>query len=332
MADKNRRKEVEGLLEVLRQLGHSVPVQELTEYLRLVRDLHMRDSENVTTYGGQNLQKLAAALTEEELWLVYEQVAIAALDTRAMELAISLIQKIRKKFPSSSRTYRLTSLYLDACGDNAKLLEFHKQILEDDENNEAILKRQVVLEKSKGNLSAAIELLRRYVDVYMLDREAWEELGELYLEASLYQQAAHCYEELLLHAPSNIAYYVQYADIMYTVGGTHAANHRADVIASDYRTAQSYYAAAVRMSEGHNTRALYGLCASTSQLSGLKGRNAQMQDSANVANLAAQTLIRRYSEECDGLVPYVQDLIRTHNLMLKGMYSANDNQSLITHK
>ncbi len=42
------------------------------------------------------------------MWLVYEQVAIAALDTRAMELAISLIQKIRKKFPSSSRTYRLT--------------------------------------------------------------------------------------------------------------------------------------------------------------------------------------------------------------------------------
>ena len=31
-----------------------------------VRDLHMRDSENVTTYGGQNLQKLAAALKEEE--------------------------------------------------------------------------------------------------------------------------------------------------------------------------------------------------------------------------------------------------------------------------
>lgn len=57
---------------------------------------------------------------------------------------------------------------------------------------------------------------------------------------------------------------------MYTIGGTHAAGHRADVVANDYRTAQSYYAAAVRMSEGHNIRALYGLCASTSQLSGLK--------------------------------------------------------------
>ena len=34
-------------------------------------------------------------------------------------------------------------MYLEACGETAKLSEFHKQILEDDENNEAILKRQV---------------------------------------------------------------------------------------------------------------------------------------------------------------------------------------------
>ena len=46
------------------------------------------------------------------VWLVYEQVAIAALDTRAKELAVSLVQKIRKKFPNSSRTYRLTVRHL----------------------------------------------------------------------------------------------------------------------------------------------------------------------------------------------------------------------------
>ena len=93
----------------------------------------MRDSDNVVTYAGHNLQQLAAFLPEEErkiailataqsccqlmhswllptcaVWAVYEQVAIAALDSRAVELAISLIQKIRKKFPKSSRTYRLT--------------------------------------------------------------------------------------------------------------------------------------------------------------------------------------------------------------------------------
>ena len=35
---------------------------------------------------------------------------------------------------------------------------------------------QVAAEKSRGNLSGAIELLRKYVDVYMLDKAAWEEL------------------------------------------------------------------------------------------------------------------------------------------------------------
>ena len=93
---------------------------------------------------------------------------------------------------------------------------------------------------------------------------------DLCLQASLYQQAAHCYEELLMHTPSCIAYYVQYADVMYTLGGTHASGHRAEAVASDYRTAQSYYAAAVHMSKGSNLRALYGLCAATSQLAGLK--------------------------------------------------------------
>ena len=41
---------------------------------------------------------------------------------------------------------------------------------------------QVAMEKTKGNLSKAIELLRAYVDTFMMDREAWEELAELYLQ------------------------------------------------------------------------------------------------------------------------------------------------------
>lgn len=79
-----------------------------------------------------------------------------------------------------------------------------------------------------------------------------------------------------MHTPSCIAYYVQYADVMYTLGGTHASGHRAEAVATDYRTAQSYYAAAVHMSKGSNLRALYGLCAATSQLAGLKVKTCAM--------------------------------------------------------
>jgi hypothetical protein len=42
---------------------------------------------------------------------------------------------------------------------------------------------QVALEKTQGNLGAAVEALRKYVDIFQTDCEAWEELGALYLQA-----------------------------------------------------------------------------------------------------------------------------------------------------
>lgn len=43
----------------------------------------------------------------------------------------------------------------------------------------------MALEKSQGSAGAAIEALRRYVDVFQTDRDAWEELGALYVQACL---------------------------------------------------------------------------------------------------------------------------------------------------
>ena len=48
-----------------------------------------------------------------------------------------------------------------------------------------MLYAQVALEKSQGNVGAAIEALRKYVDVFQTDRDAWEELGALYVQARL---------------------------------------------------------------------------------------------------------------------------------------------------
>ena len=79
----------------------------------------------------------------------------------------------------------------------------------------------------------------------------------------MYSQAAHCYEELLQHQAHHIPYYVQYADILYTIGGSSGHN---------FRTARSYYAAAVQLSGATNVRALYGLCACSAQLSAVKVR------------------------------------------------------------
>jgi Tetratricopeptide repeat len=44
---------------------------------------------------------------------------------------------------------------------------------------------QVALEKTKGDTAKAIELLRKYVDIFMTDSEAWAELADLYAQVPL---------------------------------------------------------------------------------------------------------------------------------------------------
>lgn len=90
---------------------------------------------------------------------------------------------------------------------------------QDQPGNDQLFKRQAALERSRGDTPKAIDLLRKHVDTYCVDAEAWEELSELYLEQYMYRQAAFCYEELLLHAPMNVNYLTRYADVLYTMGG-----------------------------------------------------------------------------------------------------------------
>ena len=58
-----------------------------------------------------------------------------------------------------------------------------------------------------------------------------------------------------MHQPASAATHVQYADVLYTIGG-----------AANYQTARTHYSAAIEISSGRNARALYGLCATSAQL------------------------------------------------------------------
>ncbi len=58
-----------------------------------------------------------------------------------------------------------------------------------------------------------------------------------------------------MHQPASAATHVQYADVLYTIGG-----------AANYQTARTHYSAAIEISSGQNARALYGLCATSAQL------------------------------------------------------------------
>jgi len=279
--------------------GHSASASR--KYLRLVREYKVRQSERVATFGSELLQEHRGGIPQDELWVIMEQVAEAALDVRALDLAFTIVQEIRKKFPDTQRAQRITAMYFEAKGKYKEAEELTSKMLEEHPDSHFAFKRQVAAEKSKGNLSKAIELLRTYVDTFMTDREAWSELADLYLEVQAYPQAAHCYEEVLLHSPQSIAMYVRFADVLYTMGG------------SNLKTARQYYAAALKLSQGEDTRALYGVCCTAAALSAQKGKVSKEEEELSKA--AAQLLQKMYGEDNSQHLPLVKELLKAQGLL-----------------
>ncbi|KAK9791594.1 hypothetical protein WJX73_009768 [Symbiochloris irregularis] len=296
---------LEDIREIIQARGQRASFEDLQTYLRLVRELKVRDSEVVAEYGVLLLRKFKKQLSTEEELLTTEQVATAAIDCKAFDAAFLLVTALRKRFPSSSqRTTRLVEMYFEAKGQLEKARDnYITNTLDVSPDSQYLLKRQVALEKTQDNIQGAIDLLCKYVDLFMMDREAWEELGELYLQAQMFSQAAHCYEELLLHQAHHIPYHVQYADILYTIGGSNGNN---------FRTARSYYAAAVQLSKGTNVRALYGLCACSAQLSGIKGSVGKDQE--ELGRKAAELLQKLYAARSPDKLKMVTELLKAQGL------------------
>ncbi|KAF5207792.1 Er membrane protein complex subunit [Thalictrum thalictroides] len=255
------------------------------EYLCLVRKLKVRRSDKVLKHGLSilNDSKKRSKLGGEE-WTLYEQVAVAAIDCQCLDVAKDCIKALQKQFPESRRVGRLEGMLLEAKGLWADAEKAYSSLLEDNSLDQVIHKRRISMAKAQGNVSAAIEGLNKYLDIYMADHDAWRELAEIYVSLQLYKQAAFCYEELILSQPTVPLYHLAYADVLYTLGGI-----------ENLQIAKKYYAATIDLTGGKNTRALYGICLCTIALGQLiKGRNKEDKESSELHSLAATVLGKDY--------------------------------------
>ncbi|KAK8605198.1 hypothetical protein V6N13_082649 [Hibiscus sabdariffa] len=260
------------------------------EYLCLARKLKVRRPENVLKYGLSilNDSKKRSALGPEE-WTLYEQVAIAAMDCQCLDVAKDCIKVLRKKFPESKRVGRLEGMLLEAKGLWGEAEKAYSSLLEDNALDQVIHKRRVAMAKAQGNISAAIEWLNKYLEIFMADHDAWRELAEIYVSLQMYKQAAFCYEELILSQPTVPLYHLAYADVLYTLGGL-----------ENLQTAKKYYASTIDLTGGKNTRALLGICLCTSAIGQVsKGRNKEDKESPELQSLAAKALEKDYKQRAD---------------------------------
>ncbi|TPP60431.1 ER membrane protein complex subunit 2-A [Fasciola gigantica] len=224
----------------------------LTE-LRKIREIGIRDSKRVVELWNASISRQLPTLGHEK-WIILEQVFIAALDVSDEDLALECLNHLRTQFKKSSRVNRLSGLYLEKKQRFEDAHAVYTQLLNEDPTNILARKRMIAILKAQRKITEAIDNLRQYLNTFMSDFEAWNELADLYLMEGDYKHAAFCMEEMLLSNPHNHLYCQRYAEIKYTEGGT-----------ENLELARVYFAQSCQLNP-NNLRSLLGLLLTCSAL------------------------------------------------------------------
>ncbi|OVA05408.1 Tetratricopeptide repeat-containing domain [Macleaya cordata] len=275
------------------------------EYLCLVRKLKVRRSDKVLKHGLSILNdpKRRSKLGGE-VWTLYEQVAVAAMDCQRIDVAKDCVKVLRKQFTESLRVGELEAMLLEAKGSWEDAEKAYSNLLEDNPLDQVIHKRRVAMAKAQGNISVAIEWLNNYLETFMADHDAWRELAEIYVSLQMYKQAAFCYEELILCQPTVPLYHLAYADVLYTLGGL-----------ENLQAAKKYYASTIDLTGGKNTRALYGICLCSVAIGQLaKGRGKEDKEGSELQSLAATALEKDYKKRASNKLPLLTATLRNLKL------------------
>uniref|UniRef100_A0A8C7EZ01 ER membrane protein complex subunit 2 n=1 Tax=Oncorhynchus kisutch TaxID=8019 RepID=A0A8C7EZ01_ONCKI len=224
----------------------------MRDKLRKWREDNHRNSEQIVDVGEELINEHASKLGDD-IWIIYEQVMIAALDCSRDDLAWTCLQELKRQFPGSQRVKRLAGMRL-----------------------EAARKRKISILKAQGKSAEAIRELNEYLEQFVGDQEAWHELSELYINEHDYGKAAFCLEELMMTNPHNHLYCEQYAEVKYTQGGL-----------ENLELSRKYFAQALKLNN-RNMRALFGLYMSASHIAACPKVNATVKK-ANVRYAAWAT-------------------------------------------
>ncbi|MGH0129760.1 UNVERIFIED_CONTAM: hypothetical protein FKN15_059444 [Acipenser sinensis] len=86
---------------------------EMRDKLRKWREENYRNSEQIVEVGEELIQEHASKLGDD-IWIIYEQVMIAALECSRDDLATTCLHELKKQFQGSHRVKRLAGMRLEA--------------------------------------------------------------------------------------------------------------------------------------------------------------------------------------------------------------------------
>uniref|UniRef100_A0A8C7NKM6 ER membrane protein complex subunit 2 n=1 Tax=Oncorhynchus mykiss TaxID=8022 RepID=A0A8C7NKM6_ONCMY len=249
---------------------------EMRDKLRKWREDNHRNSEQIVDVGEELINEHASKLGDD-IWIIYEQVMIAALDCSRDDLAWTCLQELKRQFPGSQRVKRLAGMRLEALEKYEDASKQYDSILQDDPTNTAARKRKISILKAQGKSAEAIRELNEYLEHNELPRpQCVSSIYSLFPCSLSYGKAAFCLEELMMTNPHNHLYCEQYAEVKYTQGGL-----------ENLELSRKYFAQALKLNN-RNMRALFGLYMSASHIAACPKVNATVKK-ANVKYAAWAT-------------------------------------------
>lgn len=276
-------------------------MQSAVEKLRKYRDENHRSHDEIVDLWTENLSRRNLSSLGDEKWLILEQVFKSALHCSKQSIARQCFEQLEKQFKETScRVKTLDAMYFESIGVFEEAEKIYSTLLEGNETDAIVRKRQISLLKEQNKTRDAISELNTYLELYQADQEAWGELCELYLGEHEYVKAAFCAEELLLINPHNHLNHERYASIRYSQG--------------DYEKARTYYFSTLKINPA-NIRALYGIILTSTNLS-LKSSSGNSSKTSNANEInqsyleqiqwARDQILQKYRESSSDLLPIVE--------------------------
>ena len=258
-----------------------VDLEVARQKMRQWRDEPLRNSEEVTELGECLILEHGNKLGDE-LWTIYEQVFLASIDCRKMDLATMCLRELKTQFPKSIRVEKLNAMRLEAFDKYEEAEQIYNKILEAEPANAVVRKRLVAILKAQNRVGEAIKELNEYLKKFMSDQEAWTELAELYISQQDHKKAKFCMEELILVNPHNHLFHQRYAEILYTIGGN-----------ENMEKARKYFAQALKL-DNNNMRALFGFFLASAHLANSSKDVKTKKENSKFAAWAATQVNERY--------------------------------------
>ncbi|CAF1427916.1 unnamed protein product [Adineta steineri] len=283
-------------------------MQSAIEKLRKYRDENYRAHDEIIELWTNVLSNRNLSSLGDEKWLILEQIFKSALHCSKQSIARQCLDQLEKQFKRTSRRVStLNAMYYESIEEYGHAEEIYASLLEDNETDAIVRKRQISLLKEQNQIREAISELNSYLELYQADQEAWSELCDLYLSEHDYTKATFCAEELLLINPHNHLNHERYASIRYSQG--------------DYDKARTYYFSTLKINPS-NIRALYGVILTSTNLSIKNPSTASKTQASNDTNQsfieqiqwAREQIIQKYREAIPDLLPVIETAIQSLTL------------------